>query len=96
LNKQKQITNYSENETKQQVIRIVPKTKDDVSYLKELYNAQVELKLDFWQTSTVVGRNVDVMLATTSCLINQLHQRNINYTVIIDDVQMFRNSFNIL
>jgi murein tripeptide amidase MpaA len=76
---------------KYQVIRVVPKTEEQLAYLKDLYKAQVELKLDFWVAPAAVGRICDVMMDTSalsSWLVERLTEMNIPYTITIEDVQM--------
>jgi hypothetical protein len=76
---------------KYQVIRVIPKTEEELAYLKDLYKAQVQLNLDFWVAPAAIGRVCDIMMDTSplsSWLIERLTEMNIPYTITIEDVQM--------
>ncbi|KAF7635042.1 Peptidase_M14 domain-containing protein [Meloidogyne graminicola] len=74
---------------KYKVIRIVPKTQDEVSVLRSLYKIAQEYELDFWKGPTNINVFVDVMVppGIVQSFTNFLEEQNIQHTIIIDDVQ---------
>nr|CAD2150137.1 unnamed protein product [Meloidogyne enterolobii] len=74
---------------KYKVLRIVPKTLDEVIVLRSLYKIAQEYELDFWKGPTNIGVFVDVMVppGIVQSFNNFLDEQNIQHNIIIEDVQ---------
>ena len=72
------------------VIRILPKTKDQLNYLIELErNASFVNKLDFWKSPKSVNLPVDLMIEESAkkSLLNEMRLKKIQFTPIINSVE---------
>lgn len=77
------------DDQKYKVLRMIPEDMNQLAAIKELYEQSTKLQLDFWRAPTGVGQFVDIMTkpAMTSILINRLIQKNLTFTITINDVQ---------
>jgi murein tripeptide amidase MpaA len=69
------------------VLRLIPKTKSQLNYLRELENNVIDL--DFWKGPTQLNRAVDVMVPPhLNYTFNKIfRKRNFEKTVLIDDLE---------
>lgn len=66
--------------------QIIPKTVEEASFLKSLSEAP---EFDFWAQPRALNATVTVMVLpeAQAGFVNDLSSRNIDFTVLIDDVE---------
>uniref|UniRef100_A0AC34QSZ6 ShKT domain-containing protein n=1 Tax=Panagrolaimus sp. JU765 TaxID=591449 RepID=A0AC34QSZ6_9BILA len=71
------------------LLRIWPKTFEELQVIRALYNSSSEFEFDFWKAPTAVGAFVDVMLGPESVNPTKrlLEEQGIEYRVTVEDVQ---------
>lgn len=71
-----------------QVLRIIPRNGDELSLIKDMED-MVEFKLDFWRGASDVAIPVEVRVPLHSLQSVKIHLegQNINYTIMIQDLQ---------
>merc|ERR1719282_1058253 len=69
------------------LVRITPKSEDDMEFLRSLQDNKMGLKMQFWRTADEVDRHVDVWISDKSIdkLREMLNFREIPYEIIIYD-----------
>ena len=71
------------------VIRILPKTKEQLDYLVQLERDAAILKLDFWKGPKSIDLPVDLMIeqGAKSTLLNQMREKGIQFSPMINSVE---------
>lgn len=83
-------SHYNNRYAGDQVIRLVPKSKEEAHALKDMYE---QLKVDLWQPSSIsyisegTLTDVHVSVNNSQVLLAYLHQANIRYKVLIKNLQ---------
>uniref|UniRef100_A0A7E4VWY0 ShKT domain-containing protein n=1 Tax=Panagrellus redivivus TaxID=6233 RepID=A0A7E4VWY0_PANRE len=77
------------NDNAYKLLRIYPKSMEEVNFLHELYKASTEFEFDFWKAPTAVGAFVDLMVGPELAGPTQklLAEHNIEFRVTVEDVQ---------
>uniref|UniRef100_A0A0N5AFM3 Zinc carboxypeptidase A 1 n=1 Tax=Syphacia muris TaxID=451379 RepID=A0A0N5AFM3_9BILA len=71
------------------LIRINPKNKENLTYLKHLYQNNSPYELDFWQPPSHIGALVDVTVSPEDAqiFVHDLQTKHIEFIVAISDLQ---------
>ncbi|KAE9555329.1 hypothetical protein FO519_001488 [Halicephalobus sp. NKZ332] len=71
------------------LIRITPRSEENLDYLKDLFHSQSPYELDFWQPPTHIGGLVDVTVAPQDAeiFVRDLDNHQLDYLVAINDLE---------
>lgn len=71
------------------VIRILPKTKEQLAYLAVLERNANFLKLDFWKSPKAIDLPVDLMIeqGAKSTLLSEMRSKGIQFSPMINSVE---------
>uniref|UniRef100_A0A914E6P2 Zinc carboxypeptidase A 1 n=1 Tax=Acrobeloides nanus TaxID=290746 RepID=A0A914E6P2_9BILA len=71
------------------LIRITPRSEENLDYLKDLFTAQSPYELDFWQPPTHIGGLVDVTVSPDDAeiFVKDLDSKQLDYIIAINDLE---------
>lgn len=71
------------------LIRITPRSEENLDYLKDLFASLSPYELDFWQPPTHIGGLVDVTVAPDDAeiFVRDLDSKQLDYIVAINDLE---------
>lgn len=78
------------------VIRILPRTKEQLDYLVALERNAIFLKLDFWKSPKAIDLPVDLMIeqGARSTLLKEMRSKGISFSPMINSVEECVLKFN--
>ncbi|XP_072047134.1 carboxypeptidase B-like [Amphiura filiformis] len=83
------LAQFSQRAQKYQVLRVTPKTENELNMLRNLESSLLGEQLSFWKGPTYVDRPVDIMVSPTlrEDVVRLLGRRGIRLSTMVEDVQ---------
>uniref|UniRef100_A0A915I1Q9 Zinc carboxypeptidase A 1 n=1 Tax=Romanomermis culicivorax TaxID=13658 RepID=A0A915I1Q9_ROMCU len=80
---------FSKNDQIFTVYRLIPRTRVQLEFLRNLFHKDYELELDFWIEPSKNGRPVDIMVGqkVQSTFLEKLTANGLNFTIRVNDVE---------